>query len=485
MASRLTSLANAFSASYPANNSEHGESNSNGSLPVQLPTFNNENELADFNRFMVELGQQAATAGVDQAGSSVEPSPARRSVQLGSAPSPYSSNSPASDMTGSDLFDATALAQLGLGGMPGINQAHKGEGQSAISFGGSMYPTLDRSQHHRSNSQSSSHSSQQGRQIAPLPNPAGRKPNANGGDQPTSYPSLSNLNLPSGISPRSTGEPAQMLYGDFNFDMLAKSGSSLPDPSILPMSSNHNKYRNVDLLGRSAYSAVAPRGSLDLLSEACEEAGLSRLLPGEGSAPAGVTYDEPVDMEDTATQKGDSPPILQHSLLSEKDAGSEFKLPALRHIAQATTKPRLLSIATLSGRSDTAHRSRRQDSFESTSSRPSTAFNTPGLSPRLLPREDHEGLALQVDGMGLDAHHTHGSKSNAVFIRDLLVMVNDEWKRKQRASRKSIETAVKEEHEEMELTPSSPKDVKMGFASPTTPKSRTLAGRRLEDIAAE
>jgi len=390
------------------------------------------------------------------------------------------------------MFDPQSLAQLGLGGMPGFNlgqpaqQDHQQQ-QALVSYN-SMYPSLDGlSKHSRSSSHGSGHghSSSQNRQIAPLPQNRRGAGGMAGFEQAISYPPLSTLQtLPSvssdNASPGGSYQPAP--GGDFNFDMLAKSSGAAPEAALLPMSSNQNKYRNVDMLGASRYNQAAPRGSLDLLSEACEEAAAELEAPREAQL-----HDEPEEMDEEDLKQEDSPPILPHHLLSEREAGTEFKLPALKLGRPPRSEP-LDPIGRLQHRSNTSTSTTSTDSIPS--SRPSTGHTTPGRdsrsrTPDIYPSfgkvcsADDDHLVGRVDRMDLDAPPSSGphfgdlvgqSLKHAKLIRDILVAVNREWKRRHRTAPQRLQ--------QIEITPD---DIKPSLAelneqaTPSTPTRRSIA----------
>jgi hypothetical protein len=248
------------------------------------------------------------------------------------------------------------------------------------------------------------------------------------------------------------------------------------------MPSNHNKYRNVDLLGASSYRQPAPRGSLDLLSEACEEAAAELGAPREP-----LLHDEPEEMDEEDIKQEDSPPILPQHLLSEREAGTEFKLPALKLGRPPRSEP-LDPIGRLQHRSSTT----RTSSIESLpSSRPSTAHTTPGAesrshTPDIYPslgqitNADDDHLVGRVDKMDLDARPRSSRDrsgmlgqglKHAQLIRDILVAVNADWKRRHRAaSRSLLEIDIKEE-EDIKPTLAELKEQE----TPSTPTRRSTA----------
>ena len=506
MAMRLNGIQSAFRMPPFDGNDNTSASSSTGTAPVPIPGIHTESELADFNRFMLSLGQhtqqQHHVAGV---GANLRPSPSNNNPTsyLATSNSPYSSSSPTSDMSGSDMFDPQSLAQLGLGNMPGFNipqSAAQNNQQNTISYS-SLYPSLDdlpKSHHNRTSSEGSSHSSQN-RQIAPLPNTRRAAGPLASFEQAISYPPLSALQNGSMINARATDDNhfEQTFSGNFNFDILAKSTGIVPEATISPMSTAQNKYRNVDMLGASMVRPTsAARSSLDILSEACEDAAAELAAQREThqtSSPL-VFSDEP-EVYDVEI-KGESPPLLRHHLLSEKDAGSEFKLPALKP-RRTPRGESLYPIRQLGGDARLLYRSSpRKDSQDSGSSMPSTACLTPNqdsrdCSPDIHALERHAShdersaevleehrrredmLVGGVDKIDLGKASGGGlsnlvqqGRDHANLIRDIIVAVNNDWKRRHRMQTlRSLDVDIKGDdsdlrplQEEMteERTPSTP-----------------------------
>ncbi len=511
MASRLNSIAAAFRSPFEGN---ADVSASSSTAPVPIPGIQTERQLAEFNRFMLSLGQNAVASSTrpqqqQQAQTNnLRPSPSTNlTPHLAASHSPYSSSSPASDMSGSDMFDPQSLAQLGLGNMPGFNigQNAQNDHQNAVDYS-SLYPSLDnlpKVHHNRTSSQGSSHSSQN-RQIAPLPNNRRATGSLASFEHTISYPALSTFQHVQLIDQngRNNNHFEPTIGGNFNFDMLAKSNGIAPEATVLPMSTVQNKYRNVDMLGSSMIRTIpAPRGSLDILSEACEEAAAeldARRETDQVGSPQ-VFSDEPEDYE--SDPKGESPPLLQHHLLSEKQAGSQFKLAALKP-RRTPRAESLYPICQFGGDARLPYRSiSRQDSQDSGPSQPSTTCLTPshdsrGTSPDIHAPERHAShdersaeleeehrrredlLVGGVDKIDLGTVSSIGpsglvqqGRKHAHLIRDILIAVNTEWKRRHRmTARRMLEIDIGEEEEDVK-----PSREELGEEqTPSTPTRRSI-----------
>jgi hypothetical protein len=303
-----------------------------------LTSIRNEHDLAEFNQFMLSLGKDATGASHNAAKHLNQGQSGNNETY-----SPFSTDSNNSDVLAhTELFDPTTLAQLGLGGMPGIpthDHNQSGHGKNSIGFN-AMYPDMS-SQHrasleslHRDNLQASGHQSGKSRsnrlsdggmysdlrQFSGNQHPGGR-------DMSQSLPGPSLLGH--GDMVGSDGHSSIQMPDASNytsFDSLARPRTQMPVPRLEMPNTNQKVHRSVDLLGASKPRFGSQKSSLDILTEACE----SEFQRRDRSAPL---YAEPEDMdvkmEDGSEAFGTSPP-LPAGRLSERDANPEFKLPALR-----------------------------------------------------------------------------------------------------------------------------------------------------------
>ncbi|KAJ9106094.1 hypothetical protein QFC21_001234 [Naganishia friedmannii] len=301
---------------------------SNQDAQSLLSNIRSEQELAEFNQFMVNLGKDAS--GTAQ----------NTSKHLGQGHhatsdtySPFSTDSSNSEaLAHSDLFDPATLAQLGLAGMPGIPPAKQNDQSSNNSIGfNAMYP--DMSGHHRAsldafpreamNGSSGPDSRSRAQRFSDASANAESRPHAashhsNSRDHPNAFGSESHI-------PLQMPDPSNYSA----FDSLAKPRSQMPVPRLEMPNTDQKAHRSVDLLGASKPTRRITKSSLDILTEACE----SEIQRRDCST---ILSDEPEDMdvkmEDVSSSLGflSSSPPLPGGQLSGKEANPEFKLPALR-----------------------------------------------------------------------------------------------------------------------------------------------------------
>ncbi|KAJ9091206.1 hypothetical protein QFC19_009202 [Naganishia cerealis] len=368
-----------------------------------LSNIRSEQELAEFNQFMVNLGKDAS--GTAQ-------NPSKQFSQghhtSNDTYSPFSTDSPNSDaLAHSDLFDPATLAQLGLAGMPGIPSAKQrdhGANSNSIGFN-SMYP--DMSGHHRASLESLHRDTLNGLTGQAAKSRSQRLSDASANTDARNYATLQHSDSRDHLSQSlpgasSTSHPnafgpdshlARQMPDPSNysaFDSLAKPRTQMPVPHLEMPNTDQKSHRSVDLLGASKPMRHVPKSSLDILTEACESEIQRR-------DHATTLSDEPQDidvkMEDVNTSLGTSPP-LPRGQISAMEANPEFTLPALRlddkisHIDLRLAPIRALSIDSnwSSSRSSPA----RRDSFND--DEPTTPTSSSTIKPlypsfsALLPR---------------------------------------------------------------------------------------------------
>jgi hypothetical protein len=363
-----------------------------------LSNIRSEQELADFNQFMLNLGKDATGSG----------HAASKHLNHGQAASndtysPFSTDSSNSDaLAHSDLFDPTTLAQLGLAGMPGIPASkHHDPAHATNSIGfNAMYPDL--SSQHKASMESMSRDN-----LHAMSNQTNKSRASRLSD---SFPDHRDFagHHHSGSRDLSQSLPGPSSAGDGNlfgseshgglqmpdasnyssFDSLAKPRTQMPAPRLEMPNTNQKINRSVDLLGASKPLQGRPKSSLDILTDACE----SEIQRRDGTTPL---CDEPEDMdvkmEDAGESLGTSPP-LPGGQLSEKEANPEFKLPALRWAdRKSSAHLRLAPLRSLSIDSDwsSARSSRRGSLVEDEPPTPTSSATIKPLYPSfgaLIPR---------------------------------------------------------------------------------------------------
>ncbi|KAJ9124134.1 hypothetical protein QFC22_000930 [Naganishia vaughanmartiniae] len=298
---------------------------SNQDAQSLLSNIRSEQELAEFNQFMVSLGKDASGTAQNTSKHLGQGHNATNDTY-----SPFSTDSSNSEaLAHSDLFDPATLAQLGLAGMPGIPSAKQNNQSSngnSIGFN-AMYP--DVASHHRGSLDSfprepvNGQSGQDNRSGAHRASDA----SANIESRPHATSQQSSRDHQNTFGPES--HPPRQMPDPSNysaFDSLAKPRSQMPVPRLEMPNTDQKAYRSVDLLGASKPTHRITKSSLDILTEACESEIRRRDRPM-------ILTDEPDDMdvkmEDVSTSLSSSPP-LPGGQLSGREANPEFKLPALR-----------------------------------------------------------------------------------------------------------------------------------------------------------
>lgn len=351
---------------------------SNQDAQSLLSNIRSEQELAEFNQFMVNLGKDASGTAQNTA------------KHLGQAHhptndtySPFSTDSSNSEaLAHSDLFDPATLAQLGLAGMPGIPSAKQNDQSSngnSIGFN-AMYP--DMSSHHRSSLDSYPRD--------PLSGPSGQDNRAR--TQRLSDASAAAESRPHATSHHSSGRDSNAFGSDAHlprqmadpsnysaFDSLAKPRAQMPVPRLEVPNTDQKAHHSVDLLGASKPTRRTPKTSLDILTEACE----SEIQRRDRSTILSAEPDDiDVKMEDVSSSMSSSPP-LPGGLLSGREANPEFKLPALRLDDKfSRTNLRLAPIRSLSIDSDwssTRSSPARRDSYHD--DEPTTPTSSSTIKP--------------------------------------------------------------------------------------------------------
>lgn len=363
-----------------------------------LSNIRSEQELADFNQFMLNLGKDATGSG--PAGS--------KHLNHGQSStndtySPFSTDSSTSEaLAHSDLFDPTTLAQLGLAGMPGIPSAkHHDSGHANNSIGfNAMYPDL--SSQHKASVESMNRDNLHALSSQTNRSRGGRLSDSFHEQQPFAGQHHSGTRDLSQSLPGPSSMGDGHLFGSeslpgiqmpdasnySSFDSLAKPRTQMPAPRLEMPNTSQKVHRSVDLLGASKPLPGRPRSSLDILTAACE----SEIQKRDGTTPG---CDEPEDMdvkmEDAGDSLGTSPP-LPGGQLSEREANPEFKLPALRWAdRKSSAHLRLTPLRSLSIDSDwsSARSSRRGSVAEDEPTTPTSSATIKPLYPSfgaLLPR---------------------------------------------------------------------------------------------------
>lgn len=460
-------------------------------------------DLADFNAFMLSLGKDAASSlGL--------PGPPRQPHRQnsGDMPSPYSSGSSMSESQGGhDMFDPATLASLGLAGMPGIpNSGH-------VDFG-SIYPNDNKIRTASDLGGSGS------RPIAALPGArSGRDRQPDGSDLGNAddeslrklASSLSGGSMPTGAmggKPFGMGHDHNGLGGnntfDFthalnamqksshnhshshsnnnsnfaNFDQLAKPHSTAPPAKLDLGDFGKNTYRNVNLLGASQ-SQSSRTNSLDYVK---------REPISRGGSPMLVDINS-LDVKREGGRDGEaySPP-LPKGAFPQAEMNPKYVLPALRHSSEKPSDVHLTGLRNLGfgeecWTASPAHsagirtRSPSPDlesdygSGETRHKRFSARL--PSITALLGPerkRSYDEALVLHVGRMGLNSRPpTSTSRSRAAswderyrhaqIVRDLLVRVNNAWKRRHELGFRDEEYDCGYESEDDLRTPIAPRRI--------------------------
>lgn len=415
-----------------------------------LSNIRSEQELADFNQFMLSLGKDAA-------GASHSNSKHLNHGQSGTNDhySPFSTDSSNSDaLAHSELFDPNTLAQLGLSGMPGIptnNHNQPGHGKNSIGFT-AMYPemssqhnasmeSLNRDNLHRDAMHASGQSGKSrstrlsdGGMYSDLRQFSGNH-HSGGRDMSQSLPGPSSLghgDMPGSDAHSNIQMPDAANYA--SFDSLARPRSQMPVPRLEMPNTSQKVHRSVDLLGASKPRFGHQKSSLDILTEACESEFQRRDQPMP-------LYAEPEDMdvkmEDGGEARETSPP-LPAGRLSERDANPEFKLPALRLVDKKSTgNLRLTPLRSLSIDSDwSSNRSspRRGTLADDEPTTPTSSSTIKPLYPSfssLIPRVAN----LLTDESGRRSTRSSPAPSSdpkrrrhAQVILDILRAVNHLWR---------------------------------------------------------
>lgn len=401
-------------------------------------------DLADFNAFMLSLGKDATS------NLAMPRQPYRQNSN--DVPSPYSSASSVSEMQGGhDMFDPATLASLGLAGLPGIPNNHHNGGN--VDFA-SIYP----SDKIRTASDLGGSGS---RPIAALPGGRSGRDRADGGDMHNAddeslrklASSMSGGSMPTGAMGGKPFENGHANSFDFsqamnamgknsnfaNFDQLAKPRNSAPAPKLDVGDFGKNTYRNVNLLGASQRQRRRT-DSLDYV----------KLEPISRAASP---------MRDIKREMGDSPPLPRGAFPPAEMSPSDI-LPALRHSSEKPLDVHLMGLRSL-GFGDEAWTTSPAHSVGSRTRSPSpdseyggaenrrfSAARTrlPSITEMLGPerkRSYDEALVLHVKRMALNSRpptsNSRGSYEqdaeeryrHGTIIQDLLVAVNNAWKRRQ------------------------------------------------------
>jgi hypothetical protein len=411
---------------------------SNQDAQSLLSNIRSEQELAEFNQFMVNLGRDAS--GTAQHTSKHLGQGHRPASDTYSPFSTDSSNSEA--LAHSDLFDPATLAQLGLAGMPGIPSAKphdQNNNGNSIGFN-AMYPDISSQQRAPLDSFSRdalngpSGSDDRSRTQRFSDASANGESRAHATSHPSSGRDHSNAFGPESHLPRQMPDPSNYS----TFDSLAKPRSQMPVPRLEMPNTDQKAHRSVDLLGASKPTHRIPKSSLDILTEACE----SEIQRRDRST---ILSDEPEDMdvkmEDASTSFRSSPP-LPGGQLSGTEANPEFKLPALRFEDKfsRSNNLRLAPIRSLSIDSDwssTRSSPARRDSYHD--DEPTTPTSSSTIKPlypsfsALIPRVANLLVPERPKGM-YPSLSTSPSPSDlkrhrhAQAILDILRAVNYLWR---------------------------------------------------------
>ena len=410
--------------------------------PQDMGILNNirtSQDLADFNAFMLSLGKDAASnLGMP-----------RQSHRQNSndIPSPYSSGSSMADSQGGhDMFDPATLASLGLAGLPGIpNSGHHG---GNVDFS-SIYPS--------DKIRTASDLGGSGpRPIAALPGGRSGRDRPIDGDLGSTddeslrklASSLSGASMPGGAmggKPFGNGHSSgQSNSFDFshalgamgknsnfaNFDQLAKPRNTAPPAKLDIGDFGKNTYRNVNLLGASQTSRT---NSLDFVKPEPMSRGGSPMRDVKRESFGG-SYSPPLP-------KGAFPPA---------EMNPKYVLPALRYSSEKPSDVHLTGVRSLgfgdecwtASPAHSAGSRTRSPSPESEYSGDHKRFSArlPSITALLGPerkRSYDEALVLHVGRMGLDSRPSTSRGSHqeryrhALIIQDLLLTVNNAWKRRQ------------------------------------------------------
>lgn len=414
-----------------------------------LSNIRSEQELADFNQFMLSLGKDAS-------GSANTASKHLNQGQSGVNDhySPFSTDSSNSDaLAQSELFDPAALAQLGLGGMPGIptgNHGQTGHGKNSIGFN-AMYP--DMSSQHKASMESLHGANSHRDSLHASGNQVGKSRSnrlSDGGTYSDLRQFSGNHHSGSRDMSQSLPGPSAFGHGDMlgpdthsglqmpdavnytSFDSLARPRAQMPVPRLEMPNTSQKVHRSVDLLGASKPRPGAPKSSLDILTEACEREFQLR----DQATPL---CDEPesmdIKMEDGSEAFGTSPP-LPAGRLSEREANPEFKLPALRLADKKSTgNLRLTPLRSLSIDSDwtTSSSPRRGSLADDEPTTPTSSATIKPLYPSfssLIP-----GVASLLSDEPKRSYHSNSAPSvdpkrrrHAQVILDILRAVNHLWR---------------------------------------------------------
>lgn len=391
-----------FTAGQNATTADAGSSR-NAALSNLIAGLRNEQDLAQFNAFMLNLGKDtdAQTLQIPQVNNN---NTMGAGTTRGVANSPYSTGSSISEQGSSsvqEMFDSATLSSMGLAGMPGIPDLTGGLSQSAPS-GSAVESAMQLAAAQRPGI-GMDHSGRP--RISDNRVPILSDVGGAGGKQ-TLYPSL----FP-GI-----GQPVRKeTRGPFDFPEnpdgtddygLAPPSQSIAIPKLDAVGNNQKIYRSVDLLGSAQPGSLAPspsqslakmKSSMDVLTEVCE----SELDRRQGRPTSLVVQtevklreesremevdelDDDNEEEDRPNKKGDDlmiSPVFPDGKIPDRAANPEFKLPALQTGPRRASQP-LPSLSTW-----------RADSFQSDDSSPSRSS-----SPAILSRKgsvDSSELASQ------------------------------------------------------------------------------------------
>ena len=421
-------------------------------------------DLADFNAFMLSLGKDAtANLGFPR-------QPHRQNSN--DHASPYSSGSSMSESQ-HDMFDPATLASLGLAGMPGLPGHHGGHHAGGSVDFGSIYP----------NDKIRTASDLGGRPIAALPNSRSTRDRMADGDQGSSVGDRESMrNLASSLAASSSmneagsstapsgsfdfGQALNALGGGLvgknnsnfsNFDQLAKPRASA-QPAKLDMSDfNKNTYRNVNLLGSSRWShsrsTTMPSSSSSYRYD--NRVKLERMT--RSPSPYGMDLDNIKRESSVDELEPDSPP-LPRGAFPQASMNPRDVLPALRHTSEKPQDVHLTGLRNL-GLGDASWLS---SSPASTTRCTSPESEYTGGDHHIVGRQRLPSLARLLDGperkrsydetlvfdvgrLGLEAMSRRGSvvgpllppvrnaakaTRHALAVRDLMVLVNDAWRRR-------------------------------------------------------